>query len=555
VSAADPTEAILKAIRAEKARQAQEGLRVKQDRSIEAVKARCAESLAAFVVEAWPIVEPIKEYVHGFHIDAICEHLEAITDGDITRLLINVPPGFSKSLLVSVFWPCWEWGPRGLTSMRYIATSFKEAAVNRDNRRMRDIVTSEWFQRHWPMGFKRLGELSFENEFTGWREGAAFGSLTSKRADRLIIDDPHSVDKAESQIDRENTVRKFREGAFNRLNDQGKSAIVVVMQRLHEGDISGVILDNDMGYVPLILPMEYESSRHCETSIGFSDPRRVEGELLDPQRFPPNVISAMKSDSNVYVWAGQYQQRPGPRGGGIIPYNSWEFWDRDLALKYGRSEKQFPDFDLIIGSVDSAFTEKQENDMSAMVVLGIWADLYAQPRVMVMFFWKERLKFNDLCMKIIATGRKLKIDKLLIENKASGISVGQEIIRETREETFAVQLINPGNQDKQARAHSVSSLFREEKEDGTAREGLIYVPVETQGGGAQWPRHWADSLMVECAAFPKGRHDDGVDSLVQGLRWLRDRGLIKKTAEIQAEEYRELTAPYRAPRPLYPGVG
>ena len=558
-SSADTTEAILKAIRAEKARQAGEREKGKQDRSIEAVRARC-ESLAGFVMEAWHVLEPEARYVHSWHVDAVCEHLEAVETGEITRLLINIPPGGMKSLLVSVFFPAWLWGPMNHQSYRIIATAFKEDSVLRDNRRMRTLITSDWFQKHWPINLIRVGELSFENDRTGWREGSSMTSLTGKRGDILIVDDPHSVDKAEGKADRENAVRRFREGAVNRLNDQTRSAIIVIMQRLHQADIAGTILDNDMGYTALILPMEYESAMHCETSIGFSDPRQIEGELLAPDRFPIEAVRQLKADMGVYAYAAQYQQRPAPRGGGIIPYNAWEFWDVELARKFGRNENQFPDFDLIIASVDTAFTEKQENDMSAMTVLGVWADMYGQPKIMVIFFWQERLKFNDLCMKIIGTARTLagkgmRIDKLLIESKASGISVSQEVMRETREEEFAVQLINPGNQDKQARAHSVSSLFREERDDGTNREGLIYVPVETQPNGQPWPRHWANILMLQCADFPKGKHDDGVDSLVQGLRWLRDRGLIKKTAELQAEEFRALREPPPPTRSLYPGMG
>src|SRR4029077_8111126 len=117
-----------------------------------------------------------------------------------------------------------------------------------------------------------------------------FGSLTSQRGDRLIIDDPHSTETAESEIDRANTARTFREGAVNRLNDQARSAIVIIMQRLHAQDVSGVVLELGMGYTHLMLPMEFEVERRCSTSIGFVDPRTTDGEILDPGRFPREVI-------------------------------------------------------------------------------------------------------------------------------------------------------------------------------------------------------------------------------------------------------------------------
>jgi len=539
-------------IRAELQRRRMEQGRAEYGQSIEEVRARCAGSLMEFVRAAWPIVEPGKQYVHSWHLDLIAEHLEAITRGELTRLLVNIPPGAMKSLMISCFWPAWEWGPKGLAHFRYIATSFALDAVTRDSRRMRDIVTSDWFRAHWPeVELIRFGEMSYENTMKGWREAAAFGSLTSKRADRLIIDDPHSVKTAESAADRKKAGFLFREAAINRLNNQMESAIVVVMQRLHEDDVSGVILDNNMGFTHLCLPMEYEPERKCETPWG-EDIRTEDKELLAPDRFPPSAVAELKNSMTAYSWAGQYQQRPMPRGGGMFPYNSWEFWDKELAVKYGKNEDQFPDMELVIGSVDTAFTEKKENDLSAMVVLGVWRDLEGYPQLMLMYFWQERLAFHALAEKIVETGRKLKIDKLLIEDKASGRSVLQELMRVTREEDFTIHARNPGAQDKWARAASVSGFHREEKEDGTVRPGMVYVPMKTQPTGEVWPRHWAESLMAQCASFPKGRHDDGVDAYVQGLIYLRSVGLVRRRQEEAIDEMDRLTEPAQV-EPLYPG--
>jgi predicted phage terminase large subunit-like protein len=276
-------------------------------------------SLAGFVREAWHVLEPNSTFISSWHVDAICQHLEAVTDGRITRLLINVPPGSMKSLLVSVLWPCWEWGPKGLRSLRTIATSFNDLPVTRDTRKARDLILSPWFQSLWPeVVLTRAGETSFANSSTGTREGVPFGSLTSQRGDRLIIDDPHSVETAESDIDRANTSRTFREGAVNRLNDQARSAIVIIMQRLHAQDVSGVVRELGMGYEHLMLPMEFEAERRCSTSIGFVDPRVNDGDLLDPVRFPREVVDALKRDMTAYAFASQYQQRPAPREGNMF---------------------------------------------------------------------------------------------------------------------------------------------------------------------------------------------------------------------------------------------
>jgi phage terminase large subunit-like protein len=527
--------------------------RIEASESITTVREKCRVSFAAFVQEAWHVLEPNRRYVHGWLIDAICEHLEAVTAGLITRLLINVPPGSAKSLLVSVFWPAWEWGPKGLTSYRYISSSFAETAVVRDVRKMRTLVTSDWYQRHWPhVELTRFGELSFENTLTGTRDGVAFGSLTSRRGDRLILDDPHSVEKAESQTDREKATRRFREGAVNRLNDQARSAIVVIMQRLHEGDISGVIQEFMPDYVQLVLPMEYESGRHCETSIGFSDPRRSDGELLFSERWGRQEVDNLKRDMEKFAWAGQYQQRPAPRGGGLFSYNGWELWSRSIAVTYGRNESQFPDFDIILGSLDPAYGEKQENDYSAFVIMGVFNNHHGVQQAMLMSCWQKRLPLADLVAEVIKGSRKLKVHRLLIENKGSGISVAQEVQRLTRDEEFAVQRIDPLNMDKVARAHALTHLWGEEEADGSIRKGVMWVPAQTQGNGAVWPRDWAELAMSQMASFPKGKHDDIPDAVCQALKWLRDRGLLKKSSEVEMENYAELMASPMPPAPLYP---
>lgn len=312
------------AIAAERKRREAEAERLRIEGSIEAIRERCL-SLAGFVREAWPVIEPNAEYIHGWHIDAICEHLEAITDGRIKRLLINVPPGTMKSLLVGVFWPAWEWGPRGLASNRYLTTSYSEGYVKRDSRRMRDLVQSDWYKQLWPeIELRRAGESSFENTQTGNREGKPFASLTGGRGDRLIIDDPHSTETAESQADRERAIRIFRESVPTRINDPKKSAIVVIMQRLHEEDVSGQIKKLGLDYEHLMLPMEFDPGRKCKTTIGFEDPRTYEGELLFPERFDRDHVEDLKSTLGPYAAAGQLQQSPTPRSGGMFDRSNFE---------------------------------------------------------------------------------------------------------------------------------------------------------------------------------------------------------------------------------------
>lgn len=315
----------MRLIRAEKQRRTADAERERVRNDADGIRARC-ETLCGFVREAWRVLEPEATYHHNWHIEAICQHLEAVTYGRINRLLINVPPGSMKSLLVSVLWQAWEWGPKGRRSLRYLATAFNDLPVKRDTRKVRDLIQSEWYKSLWPeVVMTRTGEMSFANSDTGTREGVAFGSLTSQRGDRLIIDDPHSTETAESETDRNKTTRRFREGAINRLNDQEKSAIVVIMQRLHENDISGVIIALKMGYVHLRLPLEFEEDQRCETPIGFRDPRTYDGELLDPIRMSTETVRKLRRDTTAYAYAGQYQQRPSPREGNLFKRHWFEY--------------------------------------------------------------------------------------------------------------------------------------------------------------------------------------------------------------------------------------
>lgn len=282
----------------------------------------CEGSLAGFIRRAWHVIEPGQPYVHGWHIDAICEHLEAISSGQITRLLINIPPGTMKSLCVGVFWPAWEWGPRNRASTRVLATSHALNLAVRDNLKARRLVQSEWYKSLWgdrvTLTSDQNAKTKFENSATGFRDAMAFKSLTGSRGDRVIIDDPLSVNSAGSEAERESVNQDFLEAVPTRLNNPDKSAIVVVMQRLHERDVSGVILSKNLEYEHLMLPMEFEPERRCQTSIGFQDPRSIEGDLLFPARFPREVVERDKKPMGSYAVAGQFQQRPVPREGGLF---------------------------------------------------------------------------------------------------------------------------------------------------------------------------------------------------------------------------------------------
>ena len=519
-------------------------------------KVRCERSLKFFVRRYWHILEPRTEFVDGWCLDAICEHLEAISTGDITRLLVNVPPGFMKSLLTDVFWPAWEWTAFRSPHLRYVAFSYAAQLTERDNRRFLDLLRHPDFVADWGDRFelRKQGETLVSNDRMGWKLATSIGGVgTGERGDRVLLDDPHSVKESESEAVRQETVRWFREAMSNRLNDMERSAVVVIMQRVHEADVSGEILENGAGYEHLMIPMQWDGRRYT-TSIGWTDPRGNDGDLAWPERFSVPVVQGLKQQMGPYAYASQYQQMPAPRGGGILRRAWWRLWDEVEAEKYdcvvpaftkrgepvineetGLQAKalKFPAFDYIVASLDTAYTQKEENDPSAMVVLGVWHDLFGMPKVMLITAWRDRLPIHELVEKVVYTCRRYKVERLRIEAKAAGISVSQELQRLHAGSGWVVDLYDPGRQDKTSRAHSVAHIFADE---------MVFAP----------DKEWAEMVITEAESFPKAAHDDLVDCLVDGLRHLRDAGLLLHGSEMASELGARLEYKPQVAKPLYP---
>jgi predicted phage terminase large subunit-like protein len=281
-------------------------------------KALCRHSLADFAKRAWPILEPATPLKWGWALDAICLHLEAVTNGLFTRLNMNVPPGTMKSLLTGVIWPAWEWGPREMPHTRFLGTAHKETLAVRDSMKCRRLIQSDWYQDRWPtaLTIDQNAKSKFENDSTGFREAMAFTSMTGSRGDRVLLDDPLAADDANSEAELLKVERSFTEALPSRVNND-KSAIVVIAQRLHARDPSGIILDRKLPFVNLILPMRFEADRRCVTPI-FTDPRTRDGELLFPERFAEPEVAQLETTLGSYAAAGQLQQRPTPRGGGML---------------------------------------------------------------------------------------------------------------------------------------------------------------------------------------------------------------------------------------------
>ena len=517
-----------------------------------------AGGLIEFVRYFWSVLEPETKLVEGWLLYAICEHLEAVTFGKITRLLINVPPGSMKSLMVNVFWPAWEWGPMDMPSMRYVSFSYSSGLTERDNTKFRKLVMSEKFKELWGERFKleKEGEIKITNDKTGSKFASSVKGIgTGERGDRVVIDDPHDVHKSESDVVRTDTVRWFRETITDRLNNLDDSAIIIIMQRVHQSDISGFILEQGWLYCHLMVPMEFEAGREPYNPLGWKDPRTEDGDLAWPERFSPEAVANIEREKGSFAYAGQYQQRPSPRGGGIIQRNWWRPYTEAECGKFGVPWPKFPIMSYTVLSLDTAQTEKKQNDPTAGVVLGVCRDIWENRRLILMWAWAERLELYELVKKIEETAKKFKIDRVLIEDKASGHPVAQELRRRGRvisdtlshnpktadRADFGVTLVTPEG-DHVARMYAQQNLFE---------CGLIYAPAESTGMGDFLFKDWADRVINECADMPKGTHDDLADAMSQALKHMRDLGLATLPDEDELEDLIEKK--YRpAPAPMYP---
>lgn len=281
---------------------------------------RLEGSLAAFQRAAWHVVEPTTPYIHNWHIDAICEHLEAVSRREIRNLVINIPPRHEKSLNAAVFWPAWLWTTD--PSTRWLFASYGQTLSVRDSVKCRRIIQSPWYRARWGHMYGLTTDQNvktrFENDTTGYRIATSVdGTATGEGGDFIVVDDPHNVKEAGSELKREGVLHWWDEVMSTRLNDPERSCRVIVMQRVHERDLTGHVLAQG-GYEHLCLPAEYDRTVQIETSLGFTDPRTEDGELLWPARYSRQALEQLKRDLGPHGTAGQLQQRPVPRSGGMF---------------------------------------------------------------------------------------------------------------------------------------------------------------------------------------------------------------------------------------------
>lgn len=525
-------------------------------------------SLYEFVKQAWPVVEGGREFTPGWHIDAICEHLQELHRGNIRNLLINIPPRFSKSSLCCVFFPVWCWIDN--PNLQWVFTAYTNSLTIRDNVRSRRLIESPWFQTRWGAKFALAGDqntkMKVENSKGGFRIATSVDAGTmGDGGDRVVIDDPNNT-RDSSDVMLESTLSWWTDVMPTRLNDFKRGSRIVIQQRIHERDLTGHILSTEPNeWVKLILPMEFEPQRKCVTvalpSTGgkpWEDPRTKTDELLCPARVGPKELLALKRGlKSSYAIAGQLQQRPAPEAGGMFKREWFKPW----------KEPQSPKLEFVLASWDTALTESDKNAYSACTVWGVFYRHYQDdriwtngaalpgdsdalgrvPNVILLNMVRRQMEYPELrrvahniardwradeATSTPSADKKFKPDMNLVEAKANGLSLIQDLSR-TRE-VFTKFNPDPFG-DKMQRVRLITHLVE---------AGRIWLPCRPDGTF----KAFAQKTLDQCLLFPNAASRDVVDTMTQALLRLQSSGWVAHPDDPGEPE--DMRSP-DADRPLY----
>lgn len=434
----------------------------------------------AFVRMAWHIVEPAREFVDGWHIGAICEHLQAITEAQIRDLIINMPPRHMKSLLVGVLWPAWEWIDH--PQHAFLTASYADTLAVRDAVKMRRLITSAWYRERWGASFRLASDqnakVRFDNDRGGYRIATSVnGVATGEGGDRIVVDDPINVKEGASATVRDAANKWWDESMSTRGNDPKKVARVIVMQRIHENDLTGHCLTKpDTSYVHLKMPAEYRGKPMVTAIVGFKDPRTQIGELLWPARFGRAEVDKLKVDLGTYAASAQLQQEPVPEGGGTF------------KLEWFPRYKVLPTGGIRTVSIDCA---NKAGELNSYSVAGAFVEVAMNAYLEKV--WRDRVEYPALKRNVKNFCASVKPHTVLIEDKGNGTALIQDLRAETN---LPIIPIEPEG-DK---------IMRAQRTSPTVEARRIWLPDFGE---------WLPEFEYEIGHFPATEFLDQVDMLTQ----------------------------------------
>ena len=459
------------------------------------LKTKAEQHLHDFVKQAWPLVEPGVPFLDNWHIVLICEYLMAVSLGIIKRLWINIPPRYSKSTLVSVMWPCWEWAAIK-PSQSWVVSTYVQSLSTTLSRKRRDIVSNPWYQSRWPMPLRP--DLNTQDEFGTTLGGVMIATSVGGRAtglggDRLLIDDPTDPGQAISDTERERSNEWYFSTFASRLNDKRMGAIVGIQQRLHQHDMTGALTGLDItdmnghvlegnGWTLLRIPLVAEQDEDLYSPLPGHRliHSRKEGDLLWPEREGPEQIAEYKNRE--YVYAAQFQQRPSPKAGAMFQRDWFKFYDK-LPV----------DPDTWVMSLDGTFGKGDTRDY---VTVGVWA--WKKPNMYLDYELHAKLSFTETLgeVKRILLAYP-NISAKLFEKAASG-----EPLQDMLHTEIGGIILIPPNRSKETRAAAVTPYFQ---------TGNVWIKNAP----------WTNEFISEMVNFPGSRYDDQVDAASQAIEYMQ----------------------------------
>lgn len=445
-------------------------------------RALCRKDLSTFIRKSFEIVSPGDVYLHNWHIELIAKYLQACKDGDIKRLVINIPPRHLKSISVAVAFPAWLIGHDPTT--RILCASYSQSLSLKHSLDCRAVMENPFYKFLFPET-KLVNDQNTKAKFMTTERGFRFatsvgGTITGEGGDFLIIDDPQNATQAHSEAFRETTKLWFDQAFTTRLNDKKKGCIIVIMQRLHEDDLTGHLLSKG-GWEHLRIPLVADHDQEFKVK-DFHYKRKI-GELLHPDSMGPTEVEQTKVEMGSYAFAGQYQQTPMAAGGNII------------RLEWIRTYRELPPESKIYSwSWDTAIKVGQENDFSVGL---LWAE--CNNGYYLIDFYKNKLEYPELRKMVNALYNKHKSSEVLIEDKASGQQILQDFKRMGNIPVIAMMPGKDMPNSKEERMRLISPQFE---------AGKVFFPHDVP---------WLSDVVQELVSFPSGRHDDVCDAVTQYL--------------------------------------
>jgi predicted phage terminase large subunit-like protein len=444
------------------------------------------QEFPAFVMKVFETVSPGDVFLSNWHIDAMTHAAELVIDGKIKRLITTVPPRHLKSIIFSVALPAFLLGHD--PTKRVICVSYSNDLAVKHANDFRAIISSDWYRRIFPKTkVSREKDTQYETMTTarGYRYATSLnGTLTGRGADIIVLDDPQKPDEALSEAHRNSAGQWFDTTLLSRLDSKSEGTVVIVMQRLHEDDLAGRLLEKG-GWHQLKITAVAEQDEHIPVGPRRRYKRKV-GTVIDPRRDSLEDLARLKQSMGELFFSAQYQQEPIPLAGNLIKAEWFREYEVTPTYTYN---------DVLVISIDTAMKGDPRADFS---VATVW--LGRGDHCFLLDLWRERVDFPDLRRAAFRLREKHPKATLLIEDKGSGTS----LIQDLRANNVAVIGINPEG-DKPTRVAKISAQF--------------------EAGSVLFPKNapWLGGLKAELLGFPSVRRDDQVDSITQALSWIGQR--------------------------------